>query len=249
MKSSLLCVLMFFVMTLTTLANEIKLYTSASLTSGTYQLLNFLIKEFNETRIEKIIIRSIPGAEGRNAYNRFIVEQNSILFNQEDSFKTHNISLDNFIIYQLINNPHSVIVSSSSNINTIDDIIRISKNRKLFHGRLASGATSDVSLEFFLKKYNINDVHNIKGYRNVQELTLALANNELDFVIRSYGSFNKSNLVKQLLELEIGSKWIFLYKNNMQDVLNDIHNVCKNSKTFHDIIKKMNHNHLLCLKL
>jgi tripartite-type tricarboxylate transporter receptor subunit TctC len=234
-------------MTLTTPANEIKLYTSASLTSGTYQLLNFLIKEVNKNSIEKIIIRSIPGAEGRNAYNRFIVEQNSMLFNQEDSFKTHNISLDNFIIYQLINNPHSVIVSTSSNINTIDDIIILSQNRRLFHGRLSSGATSELSLHFFIKKYNINNVYNISGYRNVQELTLALANNELDFVIRSYGSFNNSSLVKNLLELEVGSKWILLYKHNMNNVINDIDNVCKNSKVFHEFAKKMNSNHVLCL--
>ncbi len=245
MKSSLIGVLTFLILSTSAIANEIKLYTSASLTSGTYQILSFLIKEVDS---HKIVIQSIPGAQGLNAFNRFNVEERSILFNQDDSFKVHNISLSEYRTYDLINNPHSVIISTTSNINTVEDLFSLSKTRKLFHGRLSSGATADISLDVFLKRYNIINVENIKSYKRVEELTLALSNNELDFVIRSLASFNNSNLVKSIFELDIGSKWTLVYKDDMQNVIAEIINTCKTSKNFLEFMKKMNQNQLLCIK-
>lgn len=231
------------------MANEIKLYTSASLSSGTNQILSYLIKEVNDAHQDrKIVIQSIPGAEGLNSFNRFAIEPDAILFNQEDSFKVHEIKLDAFLVHELINNPHTVVVSATSNINTVDDLIALSKKRKLFHGRLSSGASSDISLDIFTKRYNIDHIENIRGYKRVEELSLALSNNEIDFAIRSLTSFNRSPLVKPILKLEVGSKWIFVYRENTKNIVENILMHCRNSKTFHDFMKKMNQNQLLCIK-
>lgn len=248
MKNSVVVFLLLFMSSFTSMANEIKLYTSASLSSGTYQIISYLVKEVNnEYQDHKIIVQTIPGAEGLNSFNRFQIETNSILLNQEDSFKTHNISLISYEKYDFINNPHSVIVSSTSNINSIGDLIILSKKRELFHGRISSGSSADISLNVFMKINNITNVKNIKSYKRADEIALALSNGELDFAIRSYASFNKNNLVKKLLELDVGSKWILIYRKDMVADVSRIDVICRSSKSFKEFMRKMDQNRLICL--
>lgn len=225
-------------------AREIDVYTSTPNTSGTFIILSYLTKEINEkSNTQKFTVGSIPGAIGLTAYNRFVREPDSLLFVLDDMFKVHNLPSDKFDIYYLIYTRYSVMVSSKSDIRTVQDLVRVSNQRRVFHGRLVGGP-ADFVLNEFIEENKLRNVENITSYKRADELAIALNSGELDFIIRSAEYFKSNNLVRVIQELNDGSRWVFVSHKN-QNSFSQIDNFCK-SNDFRDFMAKAGDYDLTC---
>jgi hypothetical protein len=195
---------------------QIKVITSFTQTAdGLFLLKSFFDSINNDQTNIRYVIQSLPGANGLNAYRQFQNENNSLLFTQHTMFIENKIDYSNHLLYALYRSNHEVLVNRNSNIKTVDDLIALHKQRNIFHGRVSSSATSQISLAIFMKEFdlNSNQIVNITAYSRVEELLYSLVKKEIDFVIRSKSSAFINEDIASILTLDFGPVWLLTIKS------------------------------------
>lgn len=140
-------------------------------------------------------LRSIPGALGETADQRVLTlgrngtkvvwfgPITSFTLNRFEIGNTYDRDNDFFFIRSLQSTYQSLVVSKSSNIKTVSELVNHIRNKpKAFYGaQLEVGAAKFLS-NIFTRQFGITNVEMIK-YKDLGEIILALNNREIDYSI------------------------------------------------------------------
>lgn len=245
---------MLFMVSVSHAREQIKVITSFTQTADGLILLRSFFDNINNNQTKvKYVVQALPGANGLNAYRQFQNEKDSLLFTQHTMFIENKIDHTNHLLYALYQSNHEVLVNRNSNIKTVDDLIALHKQRNIFHGRVSSGATSQISLSIFMNDYNLDSkrIVNITAYARAEELLFSLLTSEIDFIIRAKTSIFGNENIASILTLDFGPIWIFAQnKSNLSKKfnINQIKKSCYDEVLVNNNIFILNKFTSLCLE-
>lgn len=195
-KLKRLIISMFLIMSVSARAEEISIITRFPNGSVGHQVGFQFVKRLNSIQDRyNFTLRSIPGALGETADQRVLTLGRSgtkvVWFGPVTSFTLNRFEIGNtydrdndfFFIRSLQSTYQSLVVSKTSNIKTVAELVDHIRNKpKAFYGaQLEVGATKFLS-NIFTRQFKINNVEMIK-YKDIGEIVIALNNREIDYSI------------------------------------------------------------------
>jgi tripartite-type tricarboxylate transporter receptor subunit TctC len=237
MIKKLLSILSFVFLTVTSshAQETVRVVANIATNSDTFLIFKDIFSHLNKSQSDvNFVFQSVPGGNGLISYRRFLNESDTILINQQSLFYENDIDMSRYHLYSFFRNKHQLFVNKDSDINSIDDLLILHQKRKIYHGRVLSGTTSDISLNMLMNDYGFNkeSIVNIRSFNRTEELLHSLINKEIDFIIRSKSiALNNENVIS-ILSLDFGPIWLMTLKNDMKNrdtVLNHIINMCNST--------------------
>jgi tripartite-type tricarboxylate transporter receptor subunit TctC len=237
MIKKLLLILSFVFLTVTSsYAQEtVRVVANIAINSDTFLIFRDIFSHLNKSQADvNFVFQSVPGGNGLISYRRFLNESDTILINQQSLFYENDIDMSRYYLYSFFRNKHQLFVNKDSGINSIDDLLVLHQKRKIYHGRVLSGTTAEISLNMLMNDYGFNkeSVVNIRSFNRTEELLHSLINKEIDFIIRAKSiALNNENVIS-ILSLDFGPIWLMTMKNDMKNrniVLNHIINMCNST--------------------
>ena len=201
MKKFLLILAMLLSSSYASAREDVPIITRFEPSTGSYQSLVIWSKEMNELQSDyNFILQVVPGAQGENADNRAIAlsraGQKVIWFGSSASFTTNKILFQNdswnreadIVPVLGFSVTSQVMFTNASRYKTFKELQdKILKSETTFYGAFQSGGGAETVRKIFVNHFNIESKIKIIRYKNIGEITLALANGEIDFTIQSQG--------------------------------------------------------------
>jgi tripartite-type tricarboxylate transporter receptor subunit TctC len=171
---------------------KVDIVTRLGPTTPQHVILTEFVRELNHLQnYYEYRIYVVPGAQGENAYNRFLSinneeKRNAILYSSQITFSDpkHNDRMNNFNYVTTLSMSVASLMIKNNNVNNLDEFVEKIRSKDItYFAATVSSNTGMMLNEIFLRRYGLENKVKRINYTNPQDILRAVLNEESDYTI------------------------------------------------------------------